>query len=97
MKLYGTITSERATKGQGGNKYINIELRSGDRENSIIDYYLIFTLDGLIVQADGGILLDTTNSEGKNAKKQKDEKLCSNGYQMPCDICPKDGQGNCTT
>lgn len=30
-------------------------------------------------------------------KKQKGEKLCENGYPMPCDICPKDGQGHCTT
>jgi len=26
MKLYSTITSERASKGQGGNKYIEIVL-----------------------------------------------------------------------
>lgn len=26
MKLYAKITSERATKGQGGNKYLFIEL-----------------------------------------------------------------------
>ena len=26
MKLYATITSERASKGQGGNKYLLIEL-----------------------------------------------------------------------
>lgn len=26
MKLYATVTSERATKGQGGNEYIRITL-----------------------------------------------------------------------
>lgn len=30
MKLYATTTSERATKGQGGNKYIDIDILDGD-------------------------------------------------------------------
>lgn len=29
MKLYATISSERATKGQGGNKKLEIELTAG--------------------------------------------------------------------
>lgn len=33
MKLYATITSERATKAQGGNKYLEIELLVGSRDN----------------------------------------------------------------
>jgi len=28
MKLYATTTSERASKGQGGNKYLNIEIKA---------------------------------------------------------------------
>lgn len=28
MKLYATTTSERASKGQGGNKYLSIELKT---------------------------------------------------------------------
>jgi hypothetical protein len=28
MKLYATVTSERATKGQGGNKYLAIEIEA---------------------------------------------------------------------
>ena len=35
MKLYATITSERATKGQGGNQFINIDLLIGDAKNPI--------------------------------------------------------------
>jgi hypothetical protein len=31
MKLYATTTSERATKGQGGNKYLSIEVLDGDK------------------------------------------------------------------
>ena len=30
MKLYATVTSERASKGQGGNIFLNFELQSAD-------------------------------------------------------------------
>ena len=33
MKLYATVTSERASKGQGGNKYLNVDLMGGDKNN----------------------------------------------------------------
>ena len=32
MKLYATTTSERASKGQGGNEYITISLTCGSRD-----------------------------------------------------------------
>jgi len=35
MKLYSTITSERATKGQGGNEYLDIEITYADKNNKI--------------------------------------------------------------
>lgn len=35
MKLYATVTSERASKGQGGNEYVDIELKAFDREHPI--------------------------------------------------------------
>lgn len=35
MKLYVKSTSERAAKGQGGNRYIEIELLAFDRENPV--------------------------------------------------------------
>lgn len=34
MKLYTTITSERASKGQGGNKYLRIALNVGSTKES---------------------------------------------------------------
>jgi len=30
MKLYATTTSERASKGQGGNKYLDVIIKDGD-------------------------------------------------------------------
>ncbi len=35
MKLYAKVSSERATKGQGGNKYIVIDLLCGDVNNQL--------------------------------------------------------------
>lgn len=35
MKLYATVTSERASKGQGGNNYLHIEALCGDKNNQI--------------------------------------------------------------
>jgi len=34
MKLYATVTSERASKGQGGNKFIAIDLAIGSATDS---------------------------------------------------------------
>jgi len=31
MKLYATTTSERASKGQGGNEYLKIEITDADK------------------------------------------------------------------
>ena len=36
MKLYATVTSERASKGQGGNEYINFNLKD-ENENVFVE------------------------------------------------------------
>lgn len=48
MKLYATVTSERASKGQGGNKHIVIELRAFDRDTPIgeLCFYVTDDADG---------------------------------------------------
>src|SRR3990167_4463556 len=33
MKLYATVSSERATKGQGGNKFLEIEIKAEKLED----------------------------------------------------------------
>ena len=35
MKLYATTTSERASKGQGGNDFLEIELKAFDRDRPV--------------------------------------------------------------
>ncbi len=46
MKLYATVTSERASKGQGGNEYIEITLKGEEERYS---HALIYTKNGLIL------------------------------------------------
>jgi len=75
MKLYATTTSERASKGQGGNKYLNIDIFIEDRNYS--KYSINITPDHIIMVENlpYKILLDT-NLKGK---KQKGEcEKCHN-------------------
>ena len=57
MKLYATTTSERASKGQGGNKYLDIEILVGNKNNP-------YTLAKLRVEHREGIVasMGTTQS-----------------------------------
>ena len=47
MKLYATTTSERASKGQGGNKYIIIEVLN-ENQNELLSLYVKEKGDGLV-------------------------------------------------
>lgn len=72
MKLYATITSERASKGQGGNKYINIDLFVGSASNPIPAGSVYFRID------DDDYVVSYNDVElyrqELKAKKQKGEK-----------------------
>lgn len=45
MKLYATIKSERASKGQGGNNFLEIEIKVQDRDTPIGVIYLDYHND----------------------------------------------------
>ena len=88
MKLYATVTSERATKGQGGNDYLDIRLSvSNDRieagriivEPSGTGYKVYFIPPAGITKADGVTLSEITAEYieiKKKGEKQKGEKIC---------------------
>jgi len=42
MKLYATVTSERASKGQGGTEFVLIDFTVGDKKNLVgqVELYL---------------------------------------------------------
>lgn len=79
MKLYATITSERASKGQGGNKYLDIDIRAGSREDSR-------TLARLTARA-GSNDTDGDNREGYGLYAEDDECL----YWIP-EKAPKESE-----
>jgi hypothetical protein len=85
MKLYGNITSERATKGQGGNKFISIDLSIGDKiKNNVIAKIMLDEHGFLYIRNNKGEekavftiqaldLVEVTNIKGK--KQKGDTKL----------------------
>ena len=90
MKLYATTTSERASKGQGGNEYIRIHLMNEKKRTMfMIDY----SEAGLRLSAPtdtGGVILYETKGE----KKKDDEGVYCKEHKRfyksdevdPCDI-----------
>lgn len=49
MKLYATITSERASKGQGGNKFLNITIQR-DAKKRIPTFFVGVYENELVVE-----------------------------------------------
>lgn len=94
MRLYATIQSERATKGQGGNEYINIDLWVGSSKNPItagtINFYIDDDNDYVIMYNDFEVYRQAMPPEptSKKGKQQKDEK-CPSGHKQDADgRCP---------
>lgn len=77
MKLYATTTSERASKGQGGNKKLDINILVYDRCNPL--YIIEITTEKLIFRERGydKPLLERSHKDIKEqeekGKSQKDE------------------------
>lgn len=89
MKLYATTTSERATKGQGGNQFLSINIQAGKDRASILRFTItapdddtkyvsvkdIF-FDGIWLASHFRNAYDETKERGytkDKAKKQKGE------------------------
>ena len=95
MKLYATTTSERATKGQGGNKFIDISLSVGSAKDSKViarivltpesDHYRIMTCIG--DQRVEEILLDLNGRRQQIKGKQQTGEIVE-----PWDINPADNK-----
>ena len=100
MKLYSTVTSERATKGQGGNKFLKIEIKDekqkliglidvfpADKMNryGLICYkWFVGTSEGWQVQSHGIMEAKDTEVQDERGKRQK-------GETSPCKFCGEVG------
>ena len=78
MKLYATVTSERASKGQGGNDKLEIDVLVFDRVNP--RYHITVTQDEFIVTERGyseprmyALHKDIRKQEELKGNKQKGE------------------------
>lgn len=103
MKLYATVRSERAVKGQGGNKKLEITILLGDKTNPIrlgyIDVfyhkkYKIFSVyrtwleDGMRVQH-----IDEKSGMITNQEKGEQQKgECQHSYCDDDAVCINCGQ-----
>lgn len=90
MKLYSTITSERATKGQGGNKKIVIELFNEDREKLV---YIEAIPDGTNIRIFNSLnnkyyyLPSHKKEESKGNQKKDDKHVHDFDTYGKCCIC----------
>ena len=105
MKLYATITSERASKGQGGNDFIDVEIIDENRERillvQIYENPIIYNgIKTYIIQKTPGKNLSNTGIYTPKGEQQKGEncprcgkKLIPSetpGYKWQCLKCDED-------
>ena len=96
MKLYATVTSERATKGQGGNKFLNIELKAEKIEGKPTPANIYLLRLEIIDDKLFATLLDYSNGTIQNlitfrpAPKGKQQK----GECVMGSACAKNGNCN---
>jgi hypothetical protein len=99
MKLYATTTSERASKGQGG-EYLDIEVKGEDKK-TILELHIeekgdMYEITGYAINAEHAPNRRSESYikyEVTKGKKQKSETVCKDcGYTN----CPSFDGGDCT-
>ena len=94
MKLYATVKSERASKGQGGNKYIDINLLVGSAHESehfanvrlnIVNGFYTLWIDGTVLK------IQSTEKEEKGNKQKGESKSGCLHEKWTDGICNKCG------
>ena len=96
MKLYATTTSERASKGQGGNKYINFELTVGENQTVMLFGQLVCEeteTENIYRLWNGDICVDTlreTKGEKKKGECTHERQYVFNTIRgQECKMCTK--------
>lgn len=94
MKLYAKTTSERATKGQGGNRHLNIEIFIDDREKSRFVLYINKNPDNSTTLAlqDKEKTFPNNMVWGTDLKPRKDNIDC--GCEKGVFVCGEHIKGN---
>lgn len=70
MKLYATVTSERASKGQGGNEYVNINCtyKDGGETKTLSRLNLVIEGNEVKLYADNHGVIASSTLKGKQQK-----------------------------
>lgn len=86
MKFYAITTSERASKGQGGNKFIRVNFSLGDTKKNIEVMSIVFDQNGIftirdrnhnvyaVIEVENLLLVDKKGKSQKG-KSQKGETI----------------------
>ena len=93
MKLYATTTSERASKGQGGNKKLLIEVKDDNKETIAMFNFVPFVDsigDGIKLNywVDERIYQEEIRKELSKSKQKKDEHIHTlDPKTRECTVC----------
>ncbi len=94
MKLYGTVTSERAKKAQGGNKWLNYELAIGTGASDsriVLNVKTIVDGNTVTVLVSGGTSATSYQYKIDETKGEKNT-MCKH-IRTDCPICHDDTKG----
>lgn len=99
MKLYATVSSERATKGQGGQEHIEIDIRDEEKLIAYIRAIPDGTYTRLFVRVYDNVDFEKTfyipTTKGKQQKGEQDE-LAPIGINCPeCYAIDPTGNTDC--
>lgn len=87
MKLYATTTSERASKGQGGNEYLKIAINVYDDSNP--RYWITVTEDEFTVM-ERGYSQPRMYASHKDLREQEEQlkgEKQKTAKDLPCEYC----------
>lgn len=94
MKLYATVTSERASKGQGGNERVEAEIRDEEKQIAVVRAIPDGTNTRIYVRILGSIDFEKTFSVS-TGKGEKQKGECNGRHEsvqaiLDCHICQND-------
>lgn len=101
MKLYATVSSERASKGQGGNNYLHIVLKVEDRDKTYAEVWLYKDGELEVLNGNGVRVFKKNAVELSEARRDyREHNTCNHEgayvYHTPygdmCERCDKRGE-----
>lgn len=101
MKLYATVASERASKGQGGNKFLDIDIQSGDERGHklriTLEHSEIGTLDSRVsfVSADSLATLYNLQAMTREAIREMKGERQKGDNDLTVINCKEHGKAIC--